>query len=422
MKKIYKQSIEELFNLINAIILVLDAKGKIQFINRKGSEILGYKKEELIGKNWFNLCVPKEKVNEVKSVHGCNISGKIKESYENLIITKSNEKKVISWVNTILKDEKGNIKGSVSYGWDITQRKEFEKKIIEERNKAQKYLDLAGSIILAVDRKANVTLINKKGCEVLGYPEKDIIGKNWIEEFIPHDYKKQLREYKKQLLSKNPKVIEHNEIPVKTKYGRKLIAWNNILITDDDGRTVSHLSSGEDITEKKKADEEIKRTKEMLQRIIDLLPVRIFWKDKKLNYSGCNLAFAKDAGKKTPEELIGKSDYELSWREQAENYRNDDREVIKSGKSKINYEMPQTTSSGDKIWLLTTKVPLIDESGKAIGIIGMYSDITEKKTAEEELEQFNRFAIGRELKMVELKKEVNELLKQLNKPPKYDVR
>ena len=77
----------------------------------------------------------------------------------------------------------------------------------------------------------------------------------------------------------------------------------------------------------------------------------------------------------------------MSWKEQAKLYRDDDQKVIKSGKSKINFEEQQTTPKGNKIWLNTSKVPLIDSKGKSIGILGSYEDITEKKKAEEKLKE-----------------------------------
>jgi PAS domain S-box-containing protein len=120
----------------------------------------------------------------------------------------------------------------------------------------------------------------------------------------------------------------------------------------------------------------------VLQNIIDLLTVRIFWKDLNLKYIGCNKAFAQDAGKNSPEELIGKSDFDMTWKGQAELYQADDKKVIESGIAKINYIEPQTTPTGDTIWLSTNKFPLRDDSQSIIGMVGTYIDITQQKTVE----------------------------------------
>ena len=147
-----------------------------------------------------------------------------------------------------------------------------------------------------------------------------------------------------------------------------------------------------DITENKKAQEKIDNSQKLLQRVINILPVRVLWKDKNLRFLGCNEIFAKDAGKNSPEEIIGKDDFQMNWKEQAESYQNDDRSVMMSGQSKLNFEELQTTPTGDKIWLKTSKVPLTDFQGNIIGVLGTYEDITERKRTEEALCESERFA------------------------------
>ena len=126
---------------------------------------------------------------------------------------------------------------------------------------------------------------------------------------------------------------------------------------------------------------ELLESHHLLQSIIDNAPVRIFWKDRQLRYLGCNPAFARDAGKSHPLELIGRDDYEMGWFEQADFYRADDLSVIESGQSKIDYEEPQTTPDGSQIWLSTSKVPLRDSEGQILGVLGIYQDITDRKQA-----------------------------------------
>ncbi|MBK6356126.1 MAG: bacteriohemerythrin [Betaproteobacteria bacterium] len=125
----------------------------------------------------------------------------------------------------------------------------------------------------------------------------------------------------------------------------------------------------------------------LLETVLDNVPVRIFWKDRELNYLGCNPAFASDAGKTSPQELIGRSDYEMGWAAEADLYRADDRKIIESGIAKLNYEEPQTTPDGKAIWLRSSKVPLKGSNKETIGILGIYDDITERKVGLEALRQ-----------------------------------
>ena len=124
---------------------------------------------------------------------------------------------------------------------------------------------------------------------------------------------------------------------------------------------------------------------DLLRDVIDTAPIRVFWKDRESRYLGCNPAFARDAGKQSPAELIGLDDFAMGWTPQAELYRADDRAIMRAGQARLNYEEPQHTPEGKTIWLRTSKVPLRDTDGKVVGVLGIYDDITARKEIEAEL-------------------------------------
>ncbi len=140
----------------------------------------------------------------------------------------------------------------------------------------------------------------------------------------------------------------------------------------------------------KKAQEDLRESQQMLQLVMDTIPIRLFWKDRNFRYLGCNKAFALDAGLESPDDILGKNDFELSWKESAPLYRSDDREIIEKRISKINYEEPQVRVDGTRLWLRTSKIPLEDKDGEIIGLFGSYEDITERKHAEEALWESER--------------------------------
>ncbi|MBK7765160.1 MAG: PAS domain S-box protein [Sulfuritalea sp.] len=152
------------------------------------------------------------------------------------------------------------------------------------------------------------------------------------------------------------------------------------------GVVVMHL----DITERKEAEDSLRESKDLLQLVVEHVPSRIFWKDRDLRYLGCNTLFAKDAGLSTPEELSGKTDFEMSWKDQAELYRADDQAVLNAGAPKLDIEEPQTTPDGNTIWLHTSKVPLRNKDDGIIGVLGLYQDITARRRAEQDLRESER--------------------------------
>ena len=137
----------------------------------------------------------------------------------------------------------------------------------------------------------------------------------------------------------------------------------------------------------KQAESEINRSGKILQQILDTIPVGVFWKDKNLTYMGCNQSFAKDAALDSPNTIIGKNDFNLVWKEFAQHYRDDDKSVMESCIPKLNFEEPLIRADGKKRWVRTSKVPLRNDDGEVMGILGTYEDITEHKSANESLQR-----------------------------------
>lgn len=123
---------------------------------------------------------------------------------------------------------------------------------------------------------------------------------------------------------------------------------------------------------------------DMLVRVLDTLPVRIFWKDRDSRFLGCNRLFALDAGVSDPSEFVGRSDFYFYHPYQAALFRDNDADVMHSRTPKLGILEKLTNANGRVVWLETNKWPLFDDMGEVVGILGMYQDITEAKQAEDE--------------------------------------
>ncbi len=277
-----------------------------------------------------------------------------------------------------------------TYKVNSTNKIIAENHLEDEIVKALKKSETNYSILInSINEGLGITDVNEKFIfvnpsaeKIFGVNKGKLIGRS-LDEFLSEDNKKLIRE-QTNLRTKGEQSTYDLEI-IHLDGSKKYLHINAIPQFDNNGIFTSTLGTFKDITERKYMEEEINNSHKLLQRIIDILPVRIFWKDTNLNYLGCNSIFAKDGGRNSTEELIGKNDFDMSWKEYAELYRKDDQEVITSKKPKLDFEEPQTTPTGDKIWLKTSKMPLTNQQGEIIGILGMYEDITERKKSEEEI-------------------------------------
>ena len=148
----------------------------------------------------------------------------------------------------------------------------------------------------------------------------------------------------------------------------------------------ARLVLAKNVTERRRAEEALHSQRAILQSVIDHIPCAVFWKDRASVYLGCNANSARDCGLLSPADVIGKTDYDLPWtKEEADFFTCCDREVMETGRALINIEEPQRRADGTQATLLTSKVPLRDSTGMVVGVVGIYTDITERKRMEIEM-------------------------------------
>ncbi len=259
-------------------------------------------------------------------------------------------------------------------------RSRIEDDLKKERDTAKQYLTIAGVIFMVIDTHHKVTLINKKGCEILGYPEQEIIGKNWFNHFIPEKLRDNVKKVFNQCLSGDKEhFVQYFENPILNKLGEeRLIAWHNSLLRNTEGTVSGILSSGEDITERKMLESQIIQAKEDWERTFDSVPDFIAVIDKEYRIKQVNRALAERLGKK-PEEIIGSLCFELlHGTKQPPEFC--PHAKLLSDAMTHSIEIHDDRLGGDFVLSVT---PLCGIDGNITGAVHIAHDITDRKQVEE---------------------------------------
>jgi PAS domain S-box-containing protein len=166
------------------------------------------------------------------------------------------------------------------------------------------------------------------------------------------------------------------------------VIFNKATFQGDDGAVGGLVGVITDITERKRSEEALHTGRMFLEKILNVIPQTIFWKDQESVYQGCNELFAKRAGLLSAAQIVGKTDFDLPWlHEEAVSYRADDRTVLESGEPKLHFIETQVQADGRQIWVDTSKLPIVDGEGRIYGVLGVYDDITERRLAEKRLDE-----------------------------------
>ena len=378
-----------LYSIGDAVITV-DRDGKVLQVNHIAEQLTGWKESDAAGKNIENIFRilhedtrepvenPADKIFREGRVVGL--------ANHTLLISKDGKEIPIADSGAPIRDKEGTIIGAVLVFRDQTAEREAERKILEsERKLATLIANLPGMAYRCRnDPQWTMVFVSEGFHQLTGYRSEDVIENRYLsynDIIYPDDREQIYTKWKKILQTKEQ---FHHEYRIITKTGKIKWVWEQGQpIASDNDDIVAFEGFITDITDQIRTVKSLRESQKMLQTILDTIPVRVFWKDKKGIYLGCNKPFALDAGFTTPEEMIGKDDYQMGWIDQAELYRADDLKVIESNQPSIGYEEPQTTPEGKQRWLRTSKVPLQNTEGDIFGILGTYEDISDYKQAGE---------------------------------------
>lgn len=263
-----QESISYLQILENAAegVVTVSEEGVIKYVNTRIEKMFGYSRDELLGKQ-VEMLIPMP-YREVHIGHRKKYSSEphfrlMGQGINLFACRKNGDEFPVEIGLSYSQSEQGvDITALVS---DITERKQAEKQLDAEREKVQKYLDIAGVMLLILDSSGRVQMINRKGCEILGYQENEVIGKDWFSNFLTNKDRGVAKSVFGQLMAGEIEPVEYFENSIVIRGGReRVIVWHNTVLREDNGKINGTLSSGEDVTDRRRAEEDARLQQQKL--------------------------------------------------------------------------------------------------------------------------------------------------------------
>ncbi|MGD0253282.1 MAG: PAS domain-containing protein, partial [Verrucomicrobiota bacterium] len=339
--------------------------------------------DEVIGKTDLDI-FPAELANQYYGDEQALMeSGQPLNREETVVNPRTGETRWLQTTKMPLRDKNGKVVGLMGINRDITERKQVEEALAGERTLLRTLIDNLPDCIYAKDADGRKILANpadlknfscKTEAEAIGKTDFDLFPRDIAEKFWADDQK---------VIQGQP-VINREEYFFNDEGEKRWLLTSKLPLRDQNGKITGLVGLGRDITERKQAEEALARERLLLRTLIDNLPDGIYTKDAAGRKTLANPADLKNLRCKTEAEAIGKSDFDYYPRDIAEKFWADDQKVIQ-GKPVIDREEYFLNDEGEKRWLLTSKLPLRDQSGKIVGLVGIGRDITEHKQAEDAL-------------------------------------
>ncbi|MHA1480914.1 MAG: PAS domain S-box protein [Candidatus Thorarchaeota archaeon] len=369
------QKAQTYLELSSVMFVALDRKGKISFVNSHTCSILGYEENELIGKDWFDLAIPKIVKEEVKDAFKAIMDGSLERvaKFENPVLTKGGDERIIAWHNTYLTDESGKINGVLSSGDDITDKKMMDEALKESEEQSRLVLSSLMDRIFVFDKDNFYSQVYTPDGSDSTYSKEYLLGKHASEVVPPH-----LLDSYLDLLTK----IRETGIPQTFEYSVERQGMEKSFISTltlhEDGESI--VSVAREITDTKKAEQSMRESEERYRLVLGSMKNPIFVIDKDNCYSQI---YSYDEGRliESVEKMLGKHLSETTPPHLLEAYVEKLTKARETGISQT-FEYSYEQDRKDR-WFVSTIT--LHEDGESV--VSISNEITDMKLAEQSLKE-----------------------------------
>jgi diguanylate cyclase (GGDEF)-like protein/PAS domain S-box-containing protein len=235
-----------------------DAHATLTYISPQVETLLGWPPEAFIEDQdlWYRAIHPDD-VARVREQEVESYNSGTRVDVEFRMLRRDGREIWVRDKETVIRDADGAPRFSQGVLVDVTPTRETESELADERHRAQRYLDIAGAIIVILDADATITLLNRAGAELLGYEEGELVGRDWYEAVVPERLREAGRAAYADALAGGEDDAVHESVVVTSAGEERTIAWRDTVVRDGDGAVTAMMSSGVDLTERRAAEEQI---------------------------------------------------------------------------------------------------------------------------------------------------------------------
>ncbi|MDF7806866.1 PAS domain S-box protein [Pontiellaceae bacterium B12219] len=328
----------------------------------------------------------------------------------------------LKWLNvSAVPSAEGDVLVWDGFLQDVSANKNMEIALVEENRNFHNLFKTIDDFLLICDMDGRLLYTNPIVKKRLGYTDQELKDMSVFELYSPEKQSEIYRVIARMQSEASTTV----GMPLQTKSGSSIPVEMNVFQGYWQNRTAI-FGVARDIARRKETENALRESQQMLQLIMDTIPMSVFWKDKDSVYLGCNKTFMRECGLSSYEDVVGHTPFDLFPHGDALQIIERDQEVIRNNHPLFNFILSNTRADGSIGWRECSKIPLRDEGGRSVGVLGVWRDVTEQNRAEdrlkrtlEDMERFNQLMRGRERRTLELKEEINALHKQLGQPKKY---
>ncbi|MFA4877937.1 MAG: PAS domain S-box protein [Methanoregula sp.] len=377
---------------------IIDRKGMVIAWNRAIEEMTGVQAKDIIGRGEYEYAIPfygeRRPIlidlifapeDELKKADYIEI----KRAGEILSVETQNpilkgKPSVVRAIAAPIYNEYGNVAGAIETITDITELKRAQEDLKESENRYRTIFENTGTATVLLDENTIITIANAEFERLSGYSRDELEGKrSWTEFVVKEDLERMLAQHRMRR-ERHETALRHYEF----RFVTKTLKIRNIFLTVDViPGTKESVASLLDITEREQAKQQAIGSSRFLETLMDTLPVPVFYKNVSGEFLGCNREF-EELIRIPKKDLIGKTAYDISKKELADQYTATDRRVLDSKVPQRN-ETQVVFADGSPHDVIFYKAPLLNPDGSVAGLIGMFLDITERKRVEERLSEMN---------------------------------